>query len=314
MTAFGFSLMCELHGPRELVQQAQRAEAAGFDFVTISDHFHPWLYSHGHSPYAWSVLGGVAATTERMRMISLVTCPIMRYHPAIVAQKAATMGAMSDGRFELGLGAGENLNEHIVGQGWPAVETRHEMLGEAIDIIRDLWNGSYVTFHGDHFDVVDARLYTLPDQQVPLYVAVSGERSVELALDRADGMVAVDPDSRLTEPFGDKPRIGQLACSVHEDKDEALRLAHERFRFSAQGWKVMAELPNPINFEAATEPVRPEDMAGSVPHGPDPEPYIETIEQWSDAGFDHIALVQVGPDQEAFFRFWEEKLAPKLAA
>jgi hypothetical protein len=126
-------------------------------------------------------------------------------------------------------------------------------------------------------------------------------------------MIAVQPDSSLTEPFGDKPRIGQLACSVHEDKDEALRLAHERFRFAAQGWKVMAELPNPINFEAATEPVRPEDMADKVPHGPDPEPYLEAIEEWADAGFDHIALVQVGPDQEAFFRFWEEKLAPELA-
>lgn len=312
MTTFGFSLMCELHGPRELVQQAQRAEAAGFDFVTISDHFHPWLYSHGHSPYAWSVLGGVAATTERVRMISLVTCPTVRYHPAIVAQKAATMGVMSDGRFELGLGSGENLNEHIVGRGWPAVETRHEMLGEAIDIIRELWSGSYVTFHGDHFDVVDARLYDIPDEQVPLHVAVSGERSVELALDRADGMIAVQPDGKLCEPFADKPRIGQLACSVHEDRDEALRLAHERFRFGAQGWKVMAELPNPINFEAATQPVRPEDMAGTVPHGPDPEPYVEAIKEWADAGFDHIALVQVGPDQEAFFRFWEDKLRPQL--
>jgi G6PDH family F420-dependent oxidoreductase len=313
MTTFGFSLMCELHHPRDLVQQAQRAEAAGFDFVTISDHFHPWLYSHGHSPYAWSVLGGVAATTERLRMMTLVTCPTIRYHPAIVAQKAATMAAMSGGRFELGLGAGENLNEHVVGQGWPPAQTRHEMLAEAIEVIRELWAGGYVTHHGEHYDVEDARLYTLPDEQPPLYVAVSGERSIELALERGDGMVGIQPDAELTQRFEGKPRIGQLAFSVNDSREEGLRIAHEQFRFSAQGWKVMAELPNPINFEAATEPVRPEDMADAVPHGPDPEPYLQAIEEWTDAGYDHLCFVQVGDDQERFFRFWEEELKPRLA-
>jgi G6PDH family F420-dependent oxidoreductase len=313
MTRYGFSLMCELHDPRALVEQAKRAEAAGFDFVTISDHFHPWLYSHGHSPYAWTVLGGVAATTERIRMVSLVTAPIIRYHPAIVAQKAATMGALSGGRFELGLGAGENLNEHVVGEGWPPASTRHEMLAEAIEIIRSLFGGGYVTHHGEHYDVEDAKLYTLPDEPVPLYLAVSGAKSIELAVQTADGMVGIQPESSLTEHFDGKPRIGQLAFSVHDDTAEGLRLAHERFRFSAQGWKVMAELPNPINFEAATEPVRPEDMADAVPHGPDPEPYLEAIGQWTDAGYDHLAFVQVGPDQERFFRFWEEELRPKLS-
>src|ERR687890_327838 len=189
MTKYGFSLMCELHHPKDLVEQAKRAEQAGFDFVTISDHFHPWLYSHGHSPHAWPVLGGVAATTERIRMISLVSAPIIRYHPAIVAQKAATMGALSNGRFELGLGAGENLNEHVVGEGWPPASTRHEMLAEAIEVIRALWG---------------------------------------------DGMVGIQPDSSLTEHFEGKPRIGQLAFSVDDSADEGLRLAHERFRFSAQ--------------------------------------------------------------------------------
>jgi G6PDH family F420-dependent oxidoreductase len=312
MTTFGFSLMCELHHPRDLVQQAQRAEAAGFEFVTISDHFHPWLYSHGHSPYAWSVLGAVAATTERMRMMTLVTAPIIRYHPAIVAQKAATMAAMSDGRFELGLGAGENLNEHVVGQGWPPASTRHEMLAESVEIMQELWKGGYVTHHGEHYDVEDARLYTLPDRPPPVYIAVSGEKSVQLALERADGMVGIQPQSDLTKRFEGKPRIGQLAFSVNDDKDEALRLAHEKFRFSAQGWKVMAELPNPINFEAATEPVRPEDMADAVPHGPDPQPYLGAIKEWEDAGYDHLCFVQVGDDQERFFRFWEEELRPQL--
>src|SRR5919202_2020858 len=267
MTQFGFSLMCELHHPRALVEQAKRAEAAGFDFVTISDHFHPWLYSHGHSPYAWTVLGGVAASTERIRMMTYVTCPIIRYHPAIVAQKAATMGALSGGRFEIGLGAGENLNEHVVGQGWPPAHTRHEMLAEAIEVIRALWGGGYVTHHGEHYDVEDARLYTLPDQPVPLYVAVSGERSIELALATADGMVGIQPDESLTKRFEGQPRIGQLAFSVHDDADEG-------------------------------------------PHGPDVEPYVEAIGEWTDAGYDQLAFVQVGPDQERFFRFWEEELRP----
>jgi G6PDH family F420-dependent oxidoreductase len=222
------------------------------------------------------------------------------------------MGALSGGRFELGLGAGENLNEHVVGAGWPPASTRHEMLAEAIDVIRALWEGEYVTHHGEHFDVEDAKLYTLPDEPVPLHVAVSGQSSIDLALERADGMVAVDPDAELTKPFEGRARIGQIAMSVHDDEQEALRLAHERFRFAAQGWKVMAELPNPINFEAATEPVRPEDMAEDVPCGADPGPFLEAIRQWTDAGFDQLALVQVGPDQEAFFRFWEEKLRPEL--
>src|SRR3954468_16829411 len=164
MTHYGFSLMCELHDPRALVEQAKRAERAGFDFVTISDHFHPWLYSHGHSPYAWSVLGAVAATTERLRMISYVTAPIIRYHPAIVAQKAATMALLSDGRFSLGLGAGENLSEHVVGRGWPSADMRHDMLVEAIEIIRTLFDGDYVTYRGEHFDVEDAKLFDRPEE------------------------------------------------------------------------------------------------------------------------------------------------------
>ncbi len=229
-----------------------------------------------------------------------------------MAQTAATLAEMYPGWFWIALGSAVFLNEHVVGERWPPASTRHEMLAEAVDVIRELWDGGYVTHHGEHYDVEDARLYTLPDEQVPLYVAVSGERSIELALATADGMVGIQPDSSLTERFDGKPRIGQLAFSVHDDGDEALKLAHERFRFAAQGWKVMAELPNPINFEAATAPVRPEDMADAVPHGPDPGPYLESIREWVDAGYDHLAFVQVGPDQEAFFRFWEEKLRPEL--
>jgi G6PDH family F420-dependent oxidoreductase len=318
MTKYGFSLMCELHHPSDLVEQAKRAEAAGFDFVTISDHYHPWLYSHDHSPFAWSVLGAVAAVTERIELVSLVTAPIIRYHPAIVAQKAATIGAMSGNRFHLGLGAGENLNEHVVGAGWPPAATRHEMLAEAIEVIRRLHEGGYVTHHGDHYDVEDARVFTLPDEPVPLHVAVSGDRSIALAAEHGDGLVAVQPEGELVRKFRDRsgrddaPCFGQVGVAVMDDADEALRVAHDRLRFMVPGWKVMAELPNPINFEAATATVRPGDVAQNVPCGSDPGPILETLGSWTDAGFTHVALMQAPPDQEPFFRLWETELRPAL--
>jgi G6PDH family F420-dependent oxidoreductase len=316
MTKFGYSLMCELHHPNDLLDQARRAEAAGFDFLTISDHFHPWLYSHKHSPYAWSVLGALAAQTSDIELVSLVTCPTVRYHPAIVAQKAATIAAMSGGRFRLGLGAGENLNEHVVGKLWPPAHVRHEMLEEAIDIIRTLLGGGYHSHDGKYFTVHDARIFTLPDEPPPVYVAASGSESVALAARAGDGMIATEPRSELIEAFdaqtrGSKPKYGQLAMSIDDDEARARRVAHERFRFSAPGWKVQSELPNPINFEAATALITEEQVAELVPCGPDPDRHLEAIGEWTDAGFDHLALAPVG-DTGRFFRAWESDLMPRL--
>lgn len=318
MTRYGYSLMCELHHPNDLLAQAKRAEEAGFDFLTISDHFHPWLYSHHHSPYAWSVLGALAAQTTQVDLVSLVTCPTMRYHPAIVAQKAATIAAMAGGRFRLGLGAGENLNEHVVGKPWPPVRVRHEMLEEAIEIIRELWSGGYHAHDGKHFTVYDARIFTLPEQPPPVYVAASGPAAIALAARVADGMVATEPRRDLIEQFdaatsGGRPKYGQITVSVDDDPATALTIAHERFRFSASGWKVQAELANPINFEAATAAVRQEDVAKLVSCGPDPDPHVQAIQQWADAGFDHIAIIQAG-NPERFFESWERDLRPRLTA
>jgi G6PDH family F420-dependent oxidoreductase len=316
MPQFGYTLFSEINGPKELVRQAQQAEDAQFDFAVISDHFHPWLSSHTDSPFAWSVLGAVADRTKNMKLSTLVTCPMVRYHPAIIAQAAATIQIMSDGRFTLALGSGENLNEHVVGRGWPAVDVRHEMLAESVEAIRALWSGGYVTYRGKHITVEDARIFSMPDEAPGLAVAVSGEQSIELAVEHSTDMVAVDPDADLVERYmktgGKGHRIGQVAMSYDKDEGKAREFAM-RFKFGVSGWKVMAELPSPVNFDAATENVTFDEVSDGVATGPDPQVHIEAIKEFVDAGFDEVCVVQVGDDKEGFMQFWADEMAPKLA-
>jgi G6PDH family F420-dependent oxidoreductase len=318
MAEIGYTMMCEQTPARQLVEDVVTAERVGFDYGAISDHYFPWLEEMGHSPYAWSVLGAAAQATERLPLMTYVTCPIMRYHPVVVAQKAATMGVLSEGRFTLGLGAGENLNEHVVGRGWPPANTRHEMLLEAIEIIKELFEGGYRTYRGEYFDIDSARLYDLPERPVPLAIAASGEQSVELASEYGDALVAVDPDRALVERFATsggegRPVYGQLVIAYDQDRDAAVERAHRLWRWSLPGWKVMAELPGPVNFAAAAETVRPEDVARKVPCGADVEAVVEAVRQYTDAGFTHIALVQVGHEQQREFLDWSEKeLLPAL--
>jgi G6PDH family F420-dependent oxidoreductase len=319
MTRFGYTMMCEQSPPNELVRDVQLAEDAGFDFSVISDHYQPWLESQGHSPYAWSVLGAAAQATERIGLMTYVTCPILRYHPAVVAQKAATMQILSGGRFRLGLGAGENLNEHVVGDGWPAVGVRQEMLSEALDIIGALFEGDgRVNYRGRYFDVEMAQLWDLPDERVPIGVAVSGRGSCRLAGRKADLMIAVEPKAELPQMFDEaggagKPRVGQIAVAYDEDRDTAVQRAHDQFRWFGLGWKVMAELPNPEGFEAASRFVSPDQVAEALPCGPDVEEHVEKIRPFLDAGFSEVALVQIGGDQQEKFMPWAEReLLPAL--
>jgi G6PDH family F420-dependent oxidoreductase len=314
---FGIKLMAELRSARELVEHAVMAEAHGLEVATISDHIHPWLPEHDHSPFAWSVLGAVAHATD-LEIATGLTCPIIRYHPVIIAQAAATVATMTDAKVTLALGAGERLNEHVTGAPWPAVDLRHEMLEEAIAIIHELWTGDWVTHRGGHFTVEDARIYDLPEQRVDVVVGVSGPASLDVA-DRAgaDGIMAVDPEPGLVEGWAE--RGGDRTATWTEvpfawapTEEEGLRLAHERLRFSAPGWKVMAELPNPVNFGAATELVSPEDMAEDVPHGPDPEPYVAAVQEYIDAGFRTISIVPVGDDVEGTLTFWRDEVAPNI--
>jgi G6PDH family F420-dependent oxidoreductase len=320
MTSFGYTMMCEQSRPDQLVRDARLAEDAGFDFSVCSDHYQPWLDAQGHSGYAWSILGAAAQATERIGLMTYVTCPILRYHPAIVAQKAATMQILSRGRFRLGLGAGENLNEHVVGLGWPAVGVRHEMLREAIEIIGGLFDTEEGTFNyrGEHFDVESARLWDLPEQRVPIGVAVSGADSCALAGRHADLMVAVEPKAELGEMFdraggSGKPRVGQMAICYDADRETAVQRAHEQFRWFGLGWKVNADLPNPDSFEAATQFVEPDQVGEALPCGPDVEEHVERIRPFIEAGFNEVALVQIGAEQQTEFIQWAEaELLPAL--
>jgi G6PDH family F420-dependent oxidoreductase len=307
MVNIGYTLMCEQAGPRELVRDAEAAERAGFGLAVISDHYFPWLDAQGHAPYAWTVLGAASQATERLEFMTYVTCPTVRYHPAVVAQKAATVGALSGGRFTLGLGAGENLNEHVVGRGWPPVNVRHDMLGEALDIINALFDGGYVSYQGTHFHVDSAKLWDLPEHRVPIGVAVSGPQSVEAFAPKADVMISTEPDGSLA-PAWDKlaraknsRKVGQIPISWDTDVQAATQRAHEQFRWFAGGWKVNAELPGTSAFEAASQFARPEDVAQQIPCGTDIDKIAEAVRGFADAGYTDVALVQIGGDQQQQF-------------
>ena len=305
----GYTMMCEQSRPTDLVRDVVMAEEAGFDYSVISDHYFPWLDEQGHSPYAWSVLGAAAQATSTIPLMTYVTCPTRRYHPAVVAQKAATVQILAEGRFTLGLGAGENLNEHVVGGGWPSADRRHRMLVEAIGIIKDLFTGEYVSSHGGYFEVDSAKLWDVPRQPPPIGMAVSGRQSASIAGALADLVIAVEPDGDLLKYFAEaggsgKPSYGQLPICFDPDEKAARRRAHEQFRWFSGGWKVNAELPGTAAFAAASQSVTEDDVAESIPCGPDVEHHLDAIRRFADAGFTHLALLQIGGDHQPDFIKW----------
>jgi coenzyme F420-dependent glucose-6-phosphate dehydrogenase len=314
---FGYALSSEEHGPRELVANARRAEEAGFEFAMVSDHFHPWTDAQGQSPFVWSVIGGIAQVTDRLRLGTGVTCPTIRTHPAIIAHAAATSAEMMGGRFFLGLGTGENLNEHVVGEGWPAPDERLAMLEEAIEIMRLLWQGGEQTHRGSFYDVEQARLYTLPEKPVEIAVAAAKPKAAELAGRMADAFINTSPDEEIIGAFEDsggkgKPKYGQITMCWAASEEEGAKTACEIWPNAALGGDLGYELPRPAHFEQATEDVTPEDIAEAIPCGPDPERYVEDIREYEQAGYTHVYFHQIGHDQEGFFRFWTEELQPKL--
>jgi coenzyme F420-dependent glucose-6-phosphate dehydrogenase len=318
MIQLGYKLCSEEHGPADLVRFARRAEEVGFTFAMISDHYHPWIDRQGHSPFVWTVLGGIAQTTKRLRVGTAVTCPTIRIHPAILAQAAATTAAMMPGRFLFGLGTGENLNEHILGDRWPPHSVRVEMLEEAVEVIRLLWQGELRSHRGRHYTVENARLYTLPPEPPPILVAAGGPESAAMAGRIGDGFVGTSPEAELIEAFDEaggrgKPRFGELTVCWGRSAAEARRQAHERWPIAGMSGPLTSELALPIHFEGAARMVREEDLEGEVVCGADPDEHLEAIRKYGDAGYDHVWIHQVGPEQEGFFRFYEREVIPKLA-
>ncbi|SCF14366.1 F420-dependent oxidoreductase, G6PDH family [Micromonospora purpureochromogenes] len=312
----GYKLASEGYGPQEIIRQAVRAEQAGFDFVEMSDHFHPWLDVQGHSSFTWSVLGAIAAKTSGLGLATGVTCPTLRYHPAIIAQAAATMALISDGRFTLGVGAGERLNEHVVGQGFPSVRGRHERLREALEIIRLLWQGGYQSYEGRYLQLEDARVFDLPDTPPVIAVAASGRSSASMAAELGDGLFATEPKSSIVEHYraagGAGPRYAEVPLAWAGDEEQAVRAAWETSRWAITGWKVMSELPNPVNFDAATSWVEDHHIRRQFAVGPDPQVHVAAVKAFVDAGYDHIVLQNAGPDPDGFLDFFAGDLAGRL--
>lgn len=317
MVKFGYAASSEEHTPNDLVEHLVQAEDVGFTFALISDHFHPWVSAQGHSPFVWSVLGGIAHATKTIEIGTGVTCPIMRIHPAILAQASATVAAMMEGRFFFGVGTGENLNEHILGDRWVPFDIRAEMFEEAIELIRELWKGEVTSHWGEYYTVEDARIYTLPKQLPSVMIAAAGPKSAEIAGRIGDGLINTKPDAKVVETFrkaggGDKPRYGQITVCWAESREEAIDTAYEIWPNGGLKGDLSQELRTVKHFENAIEMVSKEDIAESVACGPDPEPYIEQIQEFIEAGYDHIYIHQVGPDQAGFFRFFERELRDQI--
>ena len=313
----GYALSSEEHVPLELVRHAQAAERSGFEYALISDHFHPWIDRQGESSFVWSVIGAIAASTSELRVGTGVTCPLIRIHPAIIAQAAATAAVLMPGRFFLGVGTGENLNEHVLGDRWPPSAQRREMLREAVEVMQLLWTGELSSFNGNHYTVDNARLYTLPPADVEIVIAAGGLETAELAAEIGDGLVASAPDRDLVERFvkagGSGPRYGQLTVCWDESEAEARQTAFEWWPTAALRGPLGQELPLPSHFEEAAEMVTEDDVADVVVCGPSPDAHLAAIESFADAGFDHVYVHQVGPNQAGFFEFYEREILPEAS-
>ena len=317
MPELGFALSSEDHPPNELVRQAVLAERAGFTFCLVSDHYHPWSNAQGHSPFVWSTLGGIAQATKTIRVGTGVTCPTIRIHPAIVAQAAASVASMFGGRFFLGVGSGENLNEHVLGDRWPLPDERLEMLEEAVDVMRLLWRGGEQTHRGKHYTVDHARLYTLPEREVEVYVAGAQPKAAELAGRIGDGFISTSPEGDLVKSFeqaggGGKQKLGMMHCAYDTDAKRGLARATKEWPNLALKGPLGQELATPSDFEAAAEMVEEADVAESTPCGPDPQPYLDLIGKYADAGFTHVYVHQIGDNQDEFADFAAKELLPKL--
>ena len=315
---YGLTISSEEHAPSRMVEIARLAEDAGFDFVSVSDHFHPWVTEQGHSPFVWAVLGAISEATERIDIAVGVTCPIMRIHPVVLAQATATISNLLGERFTWGVGTGEALNEHILGQRWPPHPVRLEMLEEAVDVIRRLWSGESTTYYGKHYTVEDARLFDPPRVEIPIVVSAFGPEAAELAAKTGDGLWITGAEAGTVETFraagGSGPVYSQLTLCWGPDQDKAEELAHRLWAFSSLPGQLAQDLSTVLHFEQAVEIVTKEDVAQSMPCGPDPGAIVKEVEKAMAAGVDHLYFHQIGPDQEGFIDLWTNSLAKDVRA
>jgi coenzyme F420-dependent glucose-6-phosphate dehydrogenase len=313
----GYALSSEEHAPAELVRSARSAEQAGFGFGLISDHIHPWVDAQGHSGFVWSVLGSIAQATSEFRIGTGVTCPTIRIHPAIIAHAAATVACLMPGRFFLGVGTGENLNEHVLGAKWPAPDERLELLEEAVEVMRLLWQGDYQTHRGKHYTVENLRIFDLPDEPIEVAVAAMQPKAAELAGRIGDSLINVAPTEKIIEQFEEsggkgKPKYGQITVCYAKSKDAAKKTAFEVWPNALVEGSASQELPLPSDFEQLVEGRDADELEGTLTLGPDVDEYLEQIKEYDKAGYTHVYFHQVGPDQEAFLEFAQNELLPKI--
>ncbi|MFK0237426.1 TIGR03557 family F420-dependent LLM class oxidoreductase [Streptomyces vinaceus] len=317
MTSFGYFLSCEEFTPAQLLDQARKAQEAGFTRLAISDHFHPWNDAQGNSPFVWSVIGALSQAVA-LPVTTLVTCPTVRLHPAVTAQAAATSHHLLDGRFTLGVGTGEALNEHILGDRWPSFDERADMLEEAVEVMRELFTGRQISHRGRHYTVDNARLYNAPERRLPVHVSGFGPKAAELAGRIGDGFVTMGPDHDAIQRFRSaggegKQVIGGLKVCWGEDREKAVETAHRLWPSEHLPGELAQVLPTPAHFEQAGELVTREQVSRNVPCGDDVEEHLSAVRAYVDAGFDEVYIGQIGPDQEAFFTASRDKLLPALA-
>ena len=318
MIKLGYALSSEEFTPAQLISYAQEAERSGFAFSLISDHFHPWINRQNNSPFVWSILGALAQSTNKLPFGTAVTCPTFRIHPLIVAQAAATAAVMMPGRFFLGVGSGEYLNEHITGSDWPRPAIRLDMLEEAVQLIRTMWQGGWQNFEGNYYTVKDARLFTLPDQLPPIIIAASKPQAAALAGCIGDGLISTVPEKQIIQKFeaaggAGKPRYGQLTVCYAQSEEAAAEMVRQQWPNGGMGGPLTVDLPTPAHFEAVAEVMAPEAMTKDIILGPSLEKHIEGVRQYIDAGFDHVYVHQTGPGQSAFIDFYTKKVLPALA-